>query len=306
MPKVSVVIPVFNGEHFIQQTIESVLAQTFQDFEIIVVDDGSTDNTAEIVKGFGGKVTYQYQANAGADIAYNAGIASATGEFVAFLDHDDAWHPEKLARQVAILDRHPGVGLTYTELEYVDEEGRLLNRTTWVEKRKVKGDLTGDFRSILFNKFPCAIPSAMMIRRNILNQVGGFDPDLPPNGHGDVEMCILAGQISQLYFTITPLTQYRMHRRQMTHQRHDEIHANYIILLDALWSRWRNRPDARALLLRLYGRHWSWRAREALKRGDRSDAMRCAKAAIRYNPYYLRPWIRLLKAYFLANGKSVT
>lgn len=301
MPKVSVVIPVFNGEHFIRQTIESVLAQTFQDFEIIVVDDGSTDSTAEIVKAFGCKVAYQYQPNAGADIAYNAGIAVASGEYVAFLDHDDGWHPEKLAKQVAILDRYPTVGLTYTEVEYVDEHGKALNKTTWVKKRKVKTDLTGDFRSILFNKFPCAIPSAMMIRRKILDQIGGFDPDLPANGHGDVEMCILAGQISQLYFTVRPLTQYRIHQRQMTHQRHHEIHANYIILLDALWNRWRNCPDARTLLLRLYGRHWSWRAREALKRGDRSDAIRCTKAAIRYNPYYLRPWLRLLKACFLRN-----
>ena len=104
---ISVVIPAYNAGRFIRRTIDSVLAQTYTDYEIIVVDDGSTDNTAEIVKSYGSKVRYIYQQNAGDGAARNTGIYAAKGEWIAFLDHDDEWLPEKLRLQMELLKRNP-------------------------------------------------------------------------------------------------------------------------------------------------------------------------------------------------------
>lgn len=295
MPKVSVVIPVFNGERFIQDAIRSVLRQTFRDFEIIVVDDGSTDKTKEVVQSFGAGIIYRYQMNAGADIAYNNGIAMGSGQYVAFLDHDDVWYPNKLETQVGLLNQHSNVGLTYSEVDDIDEHGNPIIKRTWAERRGIKDDLVADFRAILKRRFPIAVPSAMMIRRDILERIGGFDPDLPPNGHGDVELCVLAGEVSQLHFMIQPLAQYRVHKWQMTHQKRDEIHANYIILLDTLWRRWNDHPEHRTHLLPLYGRYWSKRGREALRKKDFLSASRYLNVSLHYRPFYPRTWLSLLE-----------
>jgi len=104
---ISVVIPAFNAGHFIKRTIDSVLAQTLPADEIIVVDDGSTDNTAQVVKSYGEKVRYIYQENAGDGPARNTGIRSAKNEWIAFLDHDDEWLPEKLQLQMELLRKLP-------------------------------------------------------------------------------------------------------------------------------------------------------------------------------------------------------
>ncbi|HEV8342726.1 MAG TPA: glycosyltransferase [Candidatus Binatia bacterium] len=299
MPKVSVIIPVLNGERFVRDAIESVLSQTFQDFEIIVVDDGSTDRTGEVVKTFGSKVIYKYQANAGADKAYNEGIAIGSGESFAFLDHDDRWYPDKLATQVALLDLHSHVGLTYSEVDDVDEGGRPIRKRTWAERRGVHHDLVGDFRAVLKRKFPVAVPSAMMIRREILEKIGGFDCNLPAaGGYGDVEMCVLAGEISRLYFMVRPLAQYRVHKWQMTHQRRDEMYVNYIAFLDRLWNRWKDSPDKRALLLPHYGRYWSKLGREELEKRDWMAASKHLWVSLRYRPTYPRTWLALVKLQF--------
>ena len=296
MPKVSVVIPVFNGERFIKDAIESVLGQTFQDFEIIVVDDGSTDGTAEVVKTFGSKVIYKYQPNAGADKAYNAGISMGAGVYVAFLDHDDRWYSHKLATQVALLDQRSDVGLTYGEMDDVDENLRPLGKKTWAGRRGITHDLVGDFRAILKRNFPVIGPSTMMARREVLEKIGGFDGGLPKGGgYGDVEVCVLAGEVSRLYFMVSPLAQYRVHRWQMTHQRRDELYVNYIAFLDGLWNRWRDSPEKRALLLALYGRYWSKLGREAMKRKDWAAASKHLWVSLRYRPSYPRTWLALLK-----------
>ncbi len=107
MPEISVIIPAFNAGRFINRTIDSVLAQTYKDYELIVVDDGSTDNTGEAVKSYGEKVRYIYQPNAGDGPARNTGINAAKGRWIAFLDHDDEWPPEKLVAQMKLLSANP-------------------------------------------------------------------------------------------------------------------------------------------------------------------------------------------------------
>jgi len=301
MPKVSVVIPVFNGERFVKDAVDSVLNQTYKDVELIVVDDGSTDGTRQIVEAFGSKVIYKYQPNAQTGTscpAYNAGISMASGEYLAFLDHDDRWYPDKLATQVAILDGHLDVGLTYSQLDDVDEHGNPIGKKTWAQRRGIKTDLLGDFREILKRRFPTTGPSTMMARRDVLERIGGFDSSTPPCGPADVELCVLAGEVSKLYFVARSLGQYRVHQGQMTHQRRGEMYPHYVVLLDTLWNRWKDHPEHRVLLLPLYGRFWCKRGRLALGNRDLESAARYLMVSLKYRPFYLRTWLGLLRLQF--------
>src|SRR5579859_34609 len=115
-PLVSVVIPTYNGSQLLFETLQTVFAQTFRDFEVIVVNDGSTDDTPEMLRRFSGRVRVISQENGGIGVARNRGIAEASGRYVALLDHDDLWMPEKLARQVQFLEEHHeciAVGVPY-------------------------------------------------------------------------------------------------------------------------------------------------------------------------------------------------
>lgn len=126
MPKVSVITAAYNHVKFVRQMIESVQAQTFRDFEHFVVDDGSTDGTADVLKSFGDKITYIRQESRGAQAARNTAIHAASGEYIALLDSDDAWLPNKLERQMRIFEEHPGTGLVYSFAYRIDSEGKLL------------------------------------------------------------------------------------------------------------------------------------------------------------------------------------
>src|SRR5437667_12630279 len=110
-PLVSVVIPCYNGERYLAEAIESVLAQRYEPLEIIVVDDGSTDRSAEVARHFGDAVQYVCQPHAGAAAARNRGVGLATGDLIAFLDADDVWTEGRLARQVQVLEADPSVGM---------------------------------------------------------------------------------------------------------------------------------------------------------------------------------------------------
>jgi len=125
VPKVSIIIPTYNYAHFITEAIQSVLSQTFQDFEVIVVDDGSTDNTREVLAQFGNKIRYIYQENRGLSAARNTGILNSSGQYLCFLDSDDSLLPEKLELQVKLLDSKVDVDLVYTWWYLVDENGNI-------------------------------------------------------------------------------------------------------------------------------------------------------------------------------------
>jgi len=124
--KVSVIIPVFNGERFIGEAIQSVMDQTYPPLEIIVVDDGSSDKTADIVRYLSGArpILYRRQSNQGAAAARNAGVSLAQGEWIAFLDADDVWYPEKLAIQVEHFKTYPDVPFFYSDMDIIDDEGK--------------------------------------------------------------------------------------------------------------------------------------------------------------------------------------
>jgi len=117
LPLISCIVPVYNGERYLREAIDSILVQTYRPLQIIVADDGSSDGTAAVVARYGAQVRYLRQHNLGPAAARNLGLNVACGDFVAFLDVDDLWHPEKLSRQVALLSSRPQIDLCFTYFE---------------------------------------------------------------------------------------------------------------------------------------------------------------------------------------------
>jgi glycosyltransferase involved in cell wall biosynthesis len=169
LPKVSVIIPAYNGDRFICQTIDSVLAQTYVNYEIIVVDDGSADQTQQVLQPYQTQIKYQYQSNQGVAIARNRGIELAQGELIAFLDQDDCLLPNKLALQVEKLEQAVAeIGMVHSGWQRIDAEGAPLGK---VEPWHFAPQL--DLYEWVWWK-PVLL-SAMMFRRSWLEQVGGLD-----------------------------------------------------------------------------------------------------------------------------------
>jgi glycosyltransferase involved in cell wall biosynthesis len=167
-PKVSVVIPAYNQADYLGQAIQSTLDQTYQNWELTVIDDGSTDNTAKIVRRFRDpRISYIYQANKGLPGARNTGIELSSGEYLAFLDSDDYYHAEKLATQVAHLEQHPELGLSYTSRIDVDQEGNPL----WL----LRAPLYTSMEDMVLG-FPFTINDLLM-RREWAIKVGGFSDE---------------------------------------------------------------------------------------------------------------------------------
>jgi glycosyltransferase involved in cell wall biosynthesis len=172
-PLVSVVIPAYNAERFLGEAIESVLAQTYSPVELIVVDDGSTDRTAEVAAAYG-EATVISQENSGPSAARNRGAAAAGGEFLAFHDSDDTMTPDKLAVQAGHLLDNPGVGCVLAEQELLVEPGAEL--PFWAEGTKVPTVMPP--RPPELADEPMVHPMTMVVRRATFEQVGGFDQSM--------------------------------------------------------------------------------------------------------------------------------
>lgn len=170
--KVSVIVPTFNRAAFLKETINSVLEQSYQDFELIVVDDGSTDLTREVIQGYQvPKLIYIYQENQGVSAARNKGIQTAQGEYFAFLDSDDLWVRDKLQTQVVWMEAHPEVPACYTDEIWIRREKRV---NPMKKHQKYSG--------WIFDKcLPLCIisPSSILMRQELFHKVGFFDETLP-------------------------------------------------------------------------------------------------------------------------------
>ncbi len=203
MPKVSIIIPAFNADNFIAETIESVLAQTYLSYEIIVVDDGSQDNTMDVVWPYRDMVNYIRQENGGPSRARNRGIHEATGEYVAFLDADDLWMAHKLEKQVAFMDDHPHVGFCFADSVLFDASGEeqmtffmtktVLPTLPFIQEkggrilsRKVHQDL-------LYENF--IVTASIMIRKEAFSDEDWFDE------------CLFAAEDFDLWFRLAALSQ---------------------------------------------------------------------------------------------------
>ena len=171
MIKVTTIIPTFNRGYCLAESIQSVLDQNFSDFELIVVDDGSTDNTAEVIEQFSGIHKIRIKKNRGVSFARNLAIKQARGEWIAFLDSDDLWERNKLAIQMNWVECNPDYHAVYTDEIWIRNGVRV---NAMKKHRKYSGDI---FRHCL----PLCIvsPSSVLLRNELLNKFGGFDESMP-------------------------------------------------------------------------------------------------------------------------------
>ncbi|MEI8354886.1 MAG: glycosyltransferase family 2 protein [Deltaproteobacteria bacterium] len=180
---VTVIIPTFNRGYFISKTIDSVIAQTYSQIELIVVDDGSSDDTRAVVAKYGPQVHYIYQENAGLAAARNTGLSEARGEFIAFQDSDDIWLPWKIQAQVALMRRLPELALVWTDMTAVDPEGVIV-------REKHLSTMYAVYQRINVNK---QLPAT--------GKVNDYWPDCPPElhlvsyMHGDIYASMFLGNL---------------------------------------------------------------------------------------------------------------
>ena len=199
-PLVSVIIPAYNAEKFIERTLHSVLSQTYQNLEVIVVDDGSQDRTAEIVRSIAEqdrRVILLQQANSGVAAARNLGIQKSKGEFIAPIDADDIWYPQNIEKQVeCILEAEPSVGLVYAWSVDIDEEDLVTGE---FRASQIEGEV---YTTLLLHDF-IANASSVLIRRSCFEKVGGYDSNLKAqNGQG--------GEDLDLYLRIAEYYEFRV------------------------------------------------------------------------------------------------
>jgi glycosyltransferase involved in cell wall biosynthesis len=211
-PVVSVIIPTFNRLPFLRCALGSVEGQTFLGFEVLVLDDGSTDGTYRFLEGYAPHFPFRWFSFQHQERSYlrNYGAHEARGEFLAFLDDDDEWLPEKLEKQVKFLEQNPDVGLVYTRTKVINSEGGLHKKTTALHKRLYDDQAKRGHRYSDLAYLTVMFTSTVMIRRSLLFNVGGYDEQYSAKEDLDLYLrCSLVSKIDCI--GKEPLVYYRCH-----------------------------------------------------------------------------------------------
>jgi glycosyltransferase involved in cell wall biosynthesis len=268
--KVSVVIPTYNHGRYVLQTLKSVFAQTFRDREIIVVNDGSPDDTAArlepLVKD--GRIRYVEQANMGQGAARNRGLQESRGEYIAFLDDDDLWPPDKLAWQVQFLDAQPDTVLVYGDHVRLDENGLSSHEPSHAPSGRVY--------SAFRHRNWIHSPGQTLIRARALHAVGGFDARIW--GSDDWEMYLRLSRRGAFQHVPWVALHYRVHDANASH--HATRHAQNHLAVVRRHIGW-NLP----LLIRHQreaARYFVWRLLGQARELEADGAMQCARRAYLY------------------------
>ena len=234
-PAVTIAICLFNSSRFIGETLDSVFAQTRQDFEVVLIDDGSTDGCVELVERRfpDPRIRVLRQAHRGLSIARRRSIAASTGELVAFLDHDDIWLPHKLERQLAAASGHPEAALFFSDCVYIDEHGNPLRRLS-DEYRLNDLDLTGTSAYAELLRRGCFVwQSTVLARTAALRAVDAFDPAY--RYIADYDTWLRMARRYGLHYTPEVLAKWRVHRVQFTQRCPEVTLADHRALLGALY-----------------------------------------------------------------------
>lgn len=290
MATVSVIIPAYNAAKYLREAVDTAVNQTYRDTEILVVDDGSTDETPRILDEYGDRIRVLHQQNRGRAAACNTGVDAARGEWIAFLDADDLWLPEKLERQV---DECSGFAISHTNSFFFGED---------LPEDLLKTSVTPQYGGqvldhLLLNNFLTG--SSVMIRRDIYRHYGGFDPTFRYVQDWPLWLKVCAEH--ELGYVPVPLVRYRVHAASATMKVRQTISAHLRIIREAFSPG--GVAQSRMVLRRpALGGCYQVNAHYAAEGGDWTFSMWCALRSLQYRPFDGRTWKVLIKAGLIPLG----
>ena len=278
-PRVSVIIPAYNGDRYIGQAVESVISQTYKNWEIIIVDDGSTDDTRQVLQPYVENIRYVYQENQGVAAARNRGIQESRGELIAFLDQDDFFLSDKLAGQVALFDTQPSLGIVNSGWRIVKEQGEsIFDVTPWENLPQL------DLKTWIV--YMPLLPSAMMVSRQWLERVGGFDSQYDSVDDADLILRLaLCGCEAAWLPQVTVC--YRQHGQNVSIQRALKQASLSILLKQNLFSRSDLPEDIRQLEKPAFYEILTWMAWQLYYSGYPAEMTDYLQKSLDYTPYSL-------------------
>lgn len=284
-PIISIIMPVYNGERHVAQAIESALTQTHSDIELLIVNDGSTDNSRNVIHSYltDPRIRYFEQNNQGVASARNVALAEAKGKYVGFLDQDDVWLSDKLAKQVNFFEKNQDVTLVHARQEYIDEIGRPLD-TSFTNIEPINGLCF----PILFEKNRIAVLT-VLVKTDALRSIGGFNKK--SSRADDYEAWMKIAWDHQIGFLDDIVAKYRVHSKNQSHDCFKmtlaDLSAIQAVLNDItgakkkLGHKWKNR------LSHLHGELAAW---YGWKYQDKINSRKHAKLALQFNPTSLKAW----------------
>jgi glycosyltransferase involved in cell wall biosynthesis len=272
VPLVSVVIPAHNAERTLKASLDSVLAQDFRDFEIVAVNDGSTDATKAILASYDSQIRVIDQGNRGAPAARNAGVNAASGKLIAFLDSDDLWSPDKLTQSVRVFEQHPSASLVFSDCSGLHADGTTSTFYSYGGAPSLNDMLENGFE---------LVPSAVTMRRDVFQACGGFSERFAPIYFEDLWLWFLAREMGEFEHIPKELTTLRL--------RDKRLDASYFVnartYIEFLRQRYGRR--ARGAIRQTHNHLAGVSVREALHRmdaGDRWSALSWWIYAVRLKP----------------------
>lgn len=272
MHLVSVIIPTYNRAHIVTEAIESVLAQTYQSYEIIVVDDGSTDNTAEVLKKYGNKIKYYYQDNKGVSAARNRGIREANGDFIAFLDSDDLWKSDKIEKQVIVFQENQDLGLVYSYAEFL---------TVSTGKIQIKPRVICSNLRDLVEKDAILPTPTVMIRKKCLADIGLFAETIP--GIEDFDLWFRIAEKYTFSFIPAVLAKARYFGPNLSSES-DKMSHGYLIIYNKIISKYQRIFDVRYMKERLAVQHYSL-GRSFIKSNNYKQSLQHIAESVKLYPF---------------------
>ncbi len=275
MARVSVIIPAYNAESTIARAVNSALAQHFEGAEVVVVDDGSTDSTTHILGAYGSPLRVVRQANRGPAVARNAAARASGGEYLAFLDADDVWLPDKLAKTVAALEVSAGAVLAYSEYFSVADDGRVAGTSHLGPPPTMNSMLTNGWEKVT---------STVVMRRAAFERCGGFSEEFRTPGLEDLWTWLLAREQGDFVHVPEPLVMYRNHSAPGSEYRYLATRRVFLRLLRA-------RYGSRARVLRrrvnrFFAALFFAAASRELRAGRAARAFSAAARSLYYYPAY--------------------
>jgi glycosyltransferase involved in cell wall biosynthesis len=303
---VTAIVPAHNGERFLRKAIESALAQTFKDLEVVVADDGSSDSSAEIVESYGRPVRLLRVRYGNTQATRNAAIAASDSELIGLLDQDDAWWPRKIERQIACLDADRNLGLCCTDTRGVDPDGREIPEGH--NPLQVPSDWIDGLGRLLTVNIMAA--SSVLVRRSALSRVGPFDPEF--HLAGDWDLWLRIAEAYPVAAVPEVLIDYCWHGGNLSTGRIALLRESIDVQTAALeridrHPRWGSEPKL-ARYCRAATRKLAARCSELgmllSRTGQRADALSWQARSLRLRPWLPRTWSRWTRAFLSPDGRA--